>query len=130
MSKRPTSLVPIRSSDAVIQTLAWVRKQGFRPVPLHHQSKAAISRDYVAVDYRPPGDELWLSANHGVGIVTGPMPSGPVDADRHCHEAVTPSDHVLPKTSPIFGRDSKPRPHFLYPVDTPTFKKMTLIDRV
>jgi protein-disulfide isomerase len=34
----------------VLQTLAWLRRQSFRPVPLHFRSKAAIFRDYVRDD--------------------------------------------------------------------------------
>mgnify|MGYP003348053970 CR=1 FL=1 len=54
MSKTPRALAPLRSSDQVMQTLAWLRRQGFRPVPLFARKKAATNRDYVAVDYKPP----------------------------------------------------------------------------
>ncbi len=124
------SLARTPSSNAVIQTLAWLRKQGFKPVPLHFQSKAAINRDYVRPDYKGPPDELWRDANLGIGVVTGPQQSGPVDVDLDCEEAVYFATRFLPQSAGQFGRASKARSHFLYRVDTSGFEKQAFIDPV
>ena len=116
------------SSDAVLQTLAWMRKHGFRPVPLHPRSKAAINRSYVDVGYKPPDDALWQNNDYGVGVVTGPAHSGPVDVDLDCEEAVYFARTFLPPTDAVFGRDGKPASHYLYRVDAPTFDKRAFND--
>lgn len=120
----------VSSSAAVLQTLAWINKQGFRAVPTHHQSKAAVSKDYVALDYKPPSEDTWKRNNYGVGIVTGPQHSGPVDADLDCPEAVFFAHWFLPKTGAVFGRASKPRSHFLYRVEASSFEKISFLDPV
>lgn len=116
------------SSMPVMQTLAWLRRLDFRPVPLHPRSKAALSRDYVAVDYKPPSDDLWRNRDLGVGVVTGPAHHGPVDLDLDCDEAVFFADKFLPPTPAVFGRRSKLRSHKLYLVDTATFDKVAFLD--
>lgn len=123
-------VVKFPSSDAVIQTVAWLRKNSFKPVPLHPQSKAAIFKTYVSSGYKPPGDELWRDNNYGVGIVTGPRSDGPVDIDCDCNEAIYFAARFLPPTTAVFGRKSKPRSHYLYKVDTPDFDKQAFIDPV
>lgn len=111
---------------ALFQTLEWMRRHGFRPVPLHYRSKAAVNRDYTDPDYRPPGDELWKRSQLGLGIVTGPP--GPVDLDLDCEEAVFFARRFLPATSAVFGRPSKPQSHYLYKVDAEIVDKFALID--
>lgn len=127
MPKNPS---PDRSSIQVLQTLAWIRKQGFRPVATHPRSKAAVSREYADVSYVPPTDDLWRQQDYGVGIVTGPRHSGPVDIDLDCAEAVFFAKHFLPPTTAVFGRASKQRSHYLYKVETTTFDKQAFIDPV
>lgn len=104
----------IRSSDSVLQTLAWIRKQSFRPVLLHPQSKAAVSKSYPKDD---PPDDLWYSGNYGIGVVLGPKAGGPVDVDLDCEEAMFFAPRFLPATPAVFGRKSKPSSHFLYRVE-------------
>lgn len=105
-----------------------MRKHGFKPVPLRHQSKAAISRDYALLDYNPPDDTLWRNNDYGVGCVTGPLHGGPIDVDLDCDEAVFFASIFLPSTSAVFGRKSKPRSHYLYKVDVPAFDKQAFLD--
>ena len=116
------------SSDAVIQNLKWVRRQGFRPVPLRKQSKASIDEHYTALDYKPPADDLWLQRDLGLGVVTGPKHNGPVDIDLDCEEAVFFAKTFLPHTSAIFGRASKLDSHYLYMAEAEEFPKRAFID--
>lgn len=118
------------SSDAVMQTLAWVRKSGFKAVPTHPRSKAAIFRDYVKSDYKTPDDSLWRKHDYGVGIVTGPEQSGPVDGDLDCEEAIFFATRFMPQTGAQFGRKSKQRSHYLYRSDSAEFEKQAFIDPV
>lgn len=118
------------SSDAVLQTLAWVRKQGFKAVPTHPASKAAIFTDYTKPDYKTPPDETWRANDYGIGIVTGPGQSGPVDCDLDCVEAIYFAARFLPPTPAKFGRASKQRSHFLYRIDASSVEKQAFIDPV
>lgn len=118
------------SSDAVLQTLAWVRKSGFKAVPTHPRSKAAIFRDYVKPDYKTPSDELWRKHDYGVGVATGPEQSGPVDGDLDCEEAIFFATRFMPQTSAQFGRKSKQRSHYLYRSDSVGFEKQAFVDPV
>lgn len=116
------------SSTAVIQTLKWIRKQGFKPVPLRARSKAALDQKYVEAAYAPPADDLWQSKNLGVGVVTGPKHSGPVDVDVDCDEALFFAERFLPPTPAVFGRASKKRSHYLYRVEVPELAKRAFND--
>lgn len=118
------------SSVNVFRTLNWIRKHNFRPVPLHHQSKAALIRDYISLDYQPPSDDLWRRDNYGVGCVTGPAHKGPVDIDLDCIEAIKLAPFFLPHTPAIFGRKSKPRSHYIYRVDASAHDKKAFLDPV
>lgn len=116
------------SSDYVLQTLAWLRKNEFKAVPLHLNSKAAIFNNYVKPNYKPPADDFWKENCHGIGICTGPHSGGPIDIDCDCAEAIYFAARFLPRTAAVFGRASKPRSHYLYRVDTPDFDKQAFLD--
>lgn len=120
---------PTPSSQSVMQTLTWMRRQGFRPVPVIRSSKAAVNRDYVDPAYQPPPDDLWLQQNLSVGCVTGPAHGGPLDVDLDCPEAVALAPDFLPPTV-TFGRASKPRSHYLYKVDVLAFEKVAFLDPI
>lgn len=126
----PSLVLRPGSSDAVLQTLAWVRKSGFKAVPTHPRSKAAIFRDYVKPDYKTPDDSLWRKHDYGAGLVTGPENGGPIDADLDCPEAVAFAARFFPKTAAIFGRATKRNSHFLYRSESPSFEKQSFIDPV
>ncbi|KKN34833.1 hypothetical protein LCGC14_0789740 [marine sediment metagenome] len=117
-----------KSSDAVFQTLAWVRKHGFKPVPIRPASKAAHIGGYTALDYEPPHDETWHRQEFGVGVVVGPAHSGPIDIDVDAKEALYFAARFLPKTPAIFGRKTKRRSHYIYRVDADAMTKVALVD--
>lgn len=128
--KKPTSKTPLSSSSQIIQTAVWAEKNGFKCVPLHPRSKAAINRDYVSATYSSPQPDYWKSNNLGIGLVTGPLHSGPVDTDLDCPEALFFAPFFLPPTQAVFGRASKPRSHYLYNMDCNSFEKFALLDPV
>lgn len=100
-----------------MQTLAWARKHGFKPVALHYHTKAAINGKFKDPNYQPPHDGFWQTGNFGVGIATGPQANGPIDVDLDSKEAVYFAPRFLPSTPAIFGRAGKPRSHYLYIVN-------------
>ncbi len=102
-----------------------MRKNKFKPVPLHYRSKKAID-NYTDDDWKPPADEFWSKHNYGVGCVTGPP--GPIDIDLDCSEAIHFARYFLPKTPAVFGRKSKRSSHYLYKVTASEFKYKALQD--
>lgn len=118
------------SSDAVIQTLKWARKQGFKPVPLRKQSKAALDARYVEDNYVPPADDLWTNRDLGVGVLLGPRAAGPTDVDLDCPEAVFFASRFLPPTAAVFGRKSKRASHYLYRPEVEALAKKAFMDPI
>lgn len=119
------------SSDAVIQTVRWARKQGFRSVPLRPASKAAFDEKYVDLNYTPPPDDFWTARNLGVGVVCGPKYGpGPIDVDVDCEEALFFAKLFLPPSSAVFGRKSKRASHWIYRVSVDEFPKRAFVDPV
>lgn len=116
------------SSPAVMRTLVWMRKSGFKPVPLRAGSKAAVSRDYASIDYHPPDDDAWRQHQYELGVVLGPRHGGPLDVDLDCQEALYFAPRFLPQTDAVFGRPSKPRSHFLYRTDAHELDKKAYLD--
>lgn len=123
VSKRP-------STQEVLNTLAWMRARGIKPVPVHYASKAATSRDYAQPNYSPPDDSVWLNSQLNIGALLGPANGGPVDVDLDCDEAIFFAPYFLPPTPAIFGRKSKQRSHYLYRVASPTMAKVAYNDPV
>jgi len=121
----------VTSTSPIQNTIAWARRHGFRPVPLHPRSKAAISRDYVLSNYSPPEDSFWRqSQDLNVGLLLGPLSKGPVDVDLDCKEARILASSFLPPTPAIFGRPSAPASHYLYQVTEPELPKRALLDPI
>jgi hypothetical protein len=118
------------SSLAVLRTLKWLRKQGFKPVALFPHKKAAVSGAFALPDYKPPDDDMWQRNDYGIGVVTGPKQGGPVDIDLDCPEAIHFATVFLPKTDAVFGRPGKPRSHYLYYVEEKEARSHSLEDRV
>ncbi|HKY49987.1 MAG TPA: phage/plasmid primase, P4 family [Candidatus Limnocylindria bacterium] len=87
--------------------LAHYIQVGWRLVRIPALSKAPIDDDWDEREYQPesfaPGDN--------VGVKLGP--SGLVDIDLDCSEAVVLAPYYLPATA-TFGRPSKPRSHWIY----------------
>ena len=53
-----------------------------------------------------------------IGVLLGEQ-SGSTDVDCDCPEAITAARGLLPETGLIFGRESQPFSHYLYPSDPP-----------
>lgn len=110
------AVVITSSPETVLTTLAWIRRQGYKAVPVAFRGKAAMPEDWQKPTYTPPDDDHWRKRAMNVGVLTGPERSGPVDIDLDCDEAVKLAPHFLPPTQAIFGRPGKPRSHYLYKI--------------
>ncbi len=130
MTKRSLTVPSSGSSPAVMQTLAWLRKHGFKPVVLRPHSKAALSRDYASPGYRPPDDDVWRNGQYELGCALGPRQGGPTDVDLDCNEALFLAPRFFPPTDAAFGRASKPNSHYLYRIDAAELDKKAFIDPI
>lgn len=130
MTKRPLTVPSSRSSNQVMQTLAWLRKHQFKPVVVRPRSKAALSRDYASPSYRPPDDDVWRNGQYELGCALGPRQGGPTDVDLDCVEALFLAPRFFPHTDATFGRSSKPASHYLYRIDAAELDKRAFIDPI
>lgn len=94
--------------------------RGLCPLPLDIRSKNPGRHGWQNEKYTV--EDLSAFAGDGnIGILLGP--SGIVDLDLDCIEAVKLAPHLLPQTA-NFGRASNPRSHWIYKVANPApFKK-------
>lgn len=120
------------SSPYLMRTLNWMTEHGLKPVPLHYRSKAAINREYVSPDYKPPDAALWSSNAYNLGVVLGETSNCTYDGDLDSPEALFFAPRFMPATKAIFGRKGKPASHRLYSsLDAPKdFKKLAFVDPV
>jgi putative DNA primase/helicase len=93
--------------------------RGWCPIPVRHREKRP-GFDGWATFTVAEADLLRHFAGVGnIGVLLGEKSNGLVDVDLDCPEAVALALHVLPPTDAIFGRQSRPRSHWLYACDPP-----------
>ena len=115
------------SSLAVLKTLRIIREIGAKPVPLVHGSKKPLENKWTDPEYQAD-PAMWERQQLNIGMLTGPSRGGPVDIDVDCQEGVVFAAAMLPKTSMIFGRKSKPKSHYLYKVETDELSRKAYYD--
>ena len=94
-------------------------KRGWCPIPLPYGKKGPCLKGWP--DFRIPPDEIakhFAGSNENVGVLLGEPSGGLVDVDLDSPQTLRIADMCLPATSCIFGRQSKPRSHFLYLCET------------
>lgn len=88
---------------------------GWQVVPLREKSKKCVDdKNWLAKVYTPAD----FKPTHNIGIKST---GGLIDLDCDCNEAVYLAAALLPKTTAVYGRQSRPRSHYLYLC--PTIKK-------
>lgn len=95
------------------QAAAGYISRGWQPVPLPAGSKAPTRPGwqrggFTASDFDPTGN---------VGLLLGDASGGLVDVDLDCPESLDLAGDYLPPTGWTFGRESKPRSHWLYIIE-------------
>lgn len=98
------------SDPEVIRMDDWIRTHGQKSVPVDPDDKKARIRSFAEADYIPPDSGLWRRERLNIGMVTGAI----VDVDLDCPEAAFLAQRLLPHTTMVFGRASKPRSHWMY----------------
>jgi P4 family phage/plasmid primase-like protien len=99
--------------------------RGWVPIPLLPRNKRPAKDAWP--ELRPTSAELLglFAGQANVGIHLGP--SGVVDIDLDCPEAVTLAPALLPATALRFGRDGSPGSHWLYRSPGAEYEKLLFL---
>lgn len=102
------------------------QRLGFTPIPLRPGRKAPLLREWQHTSLGSPEEvsALWEQAegragSHplNIGVVLGASNGGLVDVDLDHPKALLVAGDLLPKTTTISGRPSKPISHYWYAVE-------------
>jgi AAA domain/Bifunctional DNA primase/polymerase, N-terminal len=93
--------------------LAYI-KRGWALVPIPFREKAPRIRGWTKL--RITEAPSYFDGPGNIGVILGEASGGLVDIDLDCSEAVELARVHLPATEAIFGRQGKPRSHWLYRV--------------
>jgi putative DNA primase/helicase len=88
---------------------------GFSPVPIPYKTKAPIIKGWTKLSITAENLAAYFdAAPTNIGILTGEPSGGLVDIDLDDLDALKFAPWFLPRTHCIFGRQSKPRSHWIY----------------
>lgn len=91
------------------------RRRGWCPIPVPHQEKAPVDREWQRLRYEE-GQllNIFSGRQQNIGIHLGEPSNGLIDIDLDCAEARVLAEALLPPTNAIFGRQSSSSAHRLY----------------
>ena len=92
-------------------------RYGWLPVPIPFRCKGPVLQGWQ--NLRLAESDLpahFDGKSQNIGILLGPVSGGLVDVDLDCAEALRLAPYFLPATL-TFGRESKPKSHWLYTAD-------------
>src|SRR5690348_9157119 len=95
-------------------------ERGWPVTPVVLRKKVPILNDWPnKVLSREEIAHFFQTGEHNVGVVLGSAARGLIDVDLDSPEAIKLAPYFLPQTGCVFGRNSKPRSHWLYQIDEP-----------
>lgn len=97
---------------ATLEAATAYRRRNWYPLPIPSGSKAPIVKGWSTLQLGLDELPRHFGAGGNVGLLLGP--SGLVDIDLDCEEAVQLAPHLLPPTPTRWGRESRPGSHWLY----------------
>lgn len=97
--------------------------RGWAPVPIPFKAKGPTIDGWQKLSINKDDvDKYFNGEDQNVGVILGAASGGLADVDLDCEEAIILAPKLLPTTSAIFGRQSKPKSHYLYKVTDPDQK--------
>ncbi|MBC7855410.1 MAG: DUF3987 domain-containing protein, partial [Pirellulaceae bacterium] len=90
------------------------RARGWRPIPVPYRQKGPIIDQWQNLRIEVETLPKYFVGRCNVGVLTGEPSSGLIDVDLDHPLAVELAPQFLPATNCVFGREGKPRSHFLY----------------
>jgi hypothetical protein len=112
-----------------LETALYYLKRGWMPLPVPFRSKNPGFEGWQ--NFTVTEAELTKHFNgqrQNIGVLLGKVSGNLVDLDLDCDKAVALAPHFLTTTSAIFGRQTRPRSHWLYVA--PISNKVTFTDPV
>jgi hypothetical protein len=103
--------------------------RGWMPLPVPYRSKNPGFTNWqnfsiVEADL----SRHFYGSQQNIGVLLGKTSGDLTDVDLDCAEALTLAPYFLPATDAIFGRQTRPRSHWLYVVPIPS--KISFIDPI
>ncbi len=86
----------------------------WKVLPIPKGSKAPIIKDWPGVNITEEELFKYFSDSENIGVKLGKPSKWLTDIDLDCKEAIQVAEYFLPSTEAIFGRETKPRSHWLY----------------
>src|SRR3954464_11006067 len=90
-------------------------QRGWNPTPIPFKAKGPTDKGWqervITAENAP---QFFNGQAQNIGIILGPTSGGLTDVDLDCPEAIAVALYLLPETPAVFGRQSKPRSHYLY----------------
>jgi hypothetical protein len=108
-----TALPPSFQQTNSANARTYIRR-GWRPVPIALYTKKPIILNWPSFRVTEAEAPQHFGRPCNIGVILG---DGLVDVDLDCVEAIDLAPKMLPATSAIFGRPSKPKSHWLYQVE-------------
>ncbi|MDP8217786.1 MAG: bifunctional DNA primase/polymerase [Candidatus Theseobacter exili] len=96
---------------------------GWSPSPVKYKTKKPILTNWNNRKLNKEDIPKFFNGQKNVGILLGAASGGLVDIDLDCKTAIDLAPDYLPLTNAIFGRESKPKSHYLYHVTEPMKSK-------
>lgn len=104
-------------------------RRGWKPLPVPYRSKNPGFtgwQNFTVTETELP--QHFNGKPQNIGVLLGAASGNLVDVDLDCEQAVALASHFLPNTGAVFGRQSRPRSHWLYVA--PVSNKLTLTDPI
>ena len=103
--------------------------RGWRPLPVPHRSKNPGFEGWQNLKVTETDLPQYFNGKpQNIGVLLGAASGNLVDVDLDCDRAVALASHFLLTTCAIFGRQTRPRSHWLYYALIP--RKVTFTDPV
>jgi len=103
--------------------------RGWSPIPIPHKAKGPIGKNWQRLKVTLENvTSHFNGGEQNIGVHLGAKSGGLTDIDFDCKEAVALAPHFLPSTNAVFGRDGKPRGHWLYYIEDPNDKAVTKLN--
>jgi len=98
--------------------------RGLSPVPVDFMKKAPVVKGWTEKGFRHDDlARLFDKPRMNIGIVLGSKSGDLIDIDVDDDVALALAPHFLPPTEMIFGRQSRPRSHYIFQSDGSGYKK-------
>ena len=88
--------------------------KGWEVVPMPKGTKTPLIKEWDKLKITEQELPEYFNNGQNIGVKLGKYSKWLTDIDLDCKEAIQVADYFLPSTDAIFGRETRPRSHWLY----------------